>query len=121
MGFWLFVTSMKADICDWDEWKTGLRREGMYGASTGWFQKMSQAVTFGGASMVLSWIGFDVFLGGNQAESTILWLRGIYAGLPAILAILGLIALKYYPMNDKTAREIKAELETRRVDSQANP
>lgn len=114
MGFWLFVTSMKADICDWDEWKTGLRREGMYGASTGWFQKMSQAVTFGGASMVLSWIGFDAVLGGNQSESTILWLRGIFAALPALLAILGIVALKYYPMNDRKAAEIQDELEKRR-------
>ena len=39
MGFWLLITSMKADVCDWDEWKTGFRREGMYGAAAGWFQK----------------------------------------------------------------------------------
>lgn len=117
MGFWLFVTSMKADICDWDEWKTGLRREGMYGASTGWFQKMSQAVTFGGASMVLTWIGFDIALAGNQSENTILWLRLIYAGLPALLAVLGIVALRYYPMDGEKAAEIQADLEARRSES----
>jgi len=120
MGFWLFVTSMKADICDWDEWKTGLRREGMYGAATGWFQKMSQAATFGGASFILTWIGFEVALGGNQSESTFLWLRGIYAGLPAILAVLGVIALKYYPLDGRKAAEIKNDLEMRRSTSEAS-
>jgi GPH family glycoside/pentoside/hexuronide:cation symporter len=98
MGFWLFVTSMKADICDWDEWKTGLRREG---------------ITFGGASFVLTWIAFDAALGGDQSESTILWLRGIYAGLPAILAILGVIALKFYPLDYKKFKEIQSDMEAR--------
>ncbi|MCB1121551.1 MAG: MFS transporter, partial [Verrucomicrobiae bacterium] len=115
MGFWLFVTSMKADICDWDEWKTGLRREGMYGASTGWFQKMSQAVTFAGASWVLSWIAFDAALEGNQSEYTIWWMRLIYAALPALLAILGVFALKFYPMTDTKAAEIQEELKARRL------
>ena len=41
MGLWLLITSMKADVCDWDEWKTGFRREGMYGAAAGWFQKVT--------------------------------------------------------------------------------
>ncbi|MCZ6675422.1 MAG: MFS transporter [Verrucomicrobia bacterium] len=117
MGFWLFITSMKADICDWDEWKTGLRREGMYGAASGWFQKMTQAITFGGASYLLVWIGFDAVLEGDQTESTLTWMRLIYAGLPAILAILGIIALKYYPMNDKKAAEIQTELKARRAES----
>jgi GPH family glycoside/pentoside/hexuronide:cation symporter len=117
MGFWLFVTSMKADICDWDEWKTGLRREGMYGAATGWFQKMAQAVTFGGAGYILVWIGFDAALEGAQSESTIIWLRLIYAGLPAVLAVAGIIALKFYPMDEKKAAEIKSELESRRTEA----
>lgn len=121
MGFWLFVTSMKADICDWDEWKTGLRREGMYGASTGWFQKMSQAVTFGGASFILSLIAFDAALAGNQTESTIFWMRFVYAFLPTLLAVLGIIALFYYPMNEKKATEIQAELRERREKTESIP
>ncbi len=121
MGFWLFVTSMKADICDWDEWKTGLRREGMYGAATGWFQKMTQAITFGGAGYMLAWIGFDAALKEAQPESAIFWMRLIYAILPAILAVVGIIALKFYPMNDKKAYEIQADLEARRASTDINP
>ncbi len=35
MGFWLLITSMKADVCDWDEWKTGFRRQAITAAGTG--------------------------------------------------------------------------------------
>ena len=67
MGFWLIITSMKADICDWDEWKTGFRREGMYGAATGWFQKVTQATTFAlGQGYILAIIGFDATKGVAQ-------------------------------------------------------
>jgi glycoside/pentoside/hexuronide:cation symporter, GPH family len=117
MGFWLFITSMKADICDWDEWKTGLRREGMYGAATGWFQKITQAITFSGASFILGFIGFNAALEGAQPESALFWMRLIYAILPAILAVAGIIALVYYPMNDKKATFIQKELEARRLKS----
>ena len=78
---------------------------------------MSQAVTFAGASWVLTWIAFDAALGGDQSERTLYWMRLIYAALPAILAILGIIALKFYPMDDKKAAEIQAELEARRSES----
>mgnify|MGYP003112594583 CR=1 FL=1 len=121
MGFWLFITSMKADICDWDEWKTGYRREGMFGAASGWFQKMTQALTFSGSLFLLDFIGFDPALKGDQGDGTILWMRLVYAGMPALLAIAGIIALKLYPMNGKKALEIQTDLKTRRAKAESNP
>jgi GPH family glycoside/pentoside/hexuronide:cation symporter len=117
MGFWLFITSMKADICDWDEWKTGFRREGMFGAASGWFQKMTHAITFSGPLFLLSFIGFDPELKGEQPDSAIFWMRLFYAAMPAIFAVAGIIALKYYPMNGIKAMEIQAELKNRNSDS----
>tara|TARA_B100001146_G_C15750880_1_gene251646 strand:+ start:137 stop:433 length:297 start_codon:yes stop_codon:yes gene_type:complete len=72
MGFWLLITSMKADMGDWDEWKTGCRREGMYGAAAGWFQKVTFAF---GSRYILTFIGFEAAQGGSQAEATIFWMR----------------------------------------------
>ena len=67
MGFWLIITSMKADICDWDEWKTGFRREGMYGAATGYFQKVTQSVTFAfGFVMGTLVLGLSLWLLANR-------------------------------------------------------
>ena len=76
MGFWLLITSMKPDVCDWDEWKTGFRREGMYGAAAGWLQKVTQSTTFAiGSGYILTFIGFEAAQGSDQAESTIFWMR----------------------------------------------
>ncbi len=112
MGFWLIITSMKADICDWDEWKTGFRREGMYGAATGWFQKVTQATTFAlGQGYILAIIGFDATKGVAQDAGVMFWMRFLFAGLPAILAVVGLILLKFYEIDDEKAAEIKADLD----------
>jgi GPH family glycoside/pentoside/hexuronide:cation symporter len=42
---WLLIDSMTADICDEDELRTGLRREGMYGAVKSLAQKAGVAIT----------------------------------------------------------------------------
>ena len=114
MGFWLIITSMKADICDWDEWKTGFRREGMYGAATGWFQKVTQATTFAlGQGYILAIIGFDATKGVAQDPGVMFWMRFLFAVLPAILAVAGLILLKFYEIDDEKAKRVKADLDKR--------
>ena len=118
MGFWLIITSMKADICDWDEWKTGFRREGMYGAATGWFQKVTQATTFAlGQGYILAIIGFDATLGANQDPGVMFWMRFLFSALPAILAVGGLILLRSYEIDEEKAMEIKADLDRRHLEA----
>jgi GPH family glycoside/pentoside/hexuronide:cation symporter len=121
MGFWLIITSMKADICDWDEWKTGFRREGMYGAATGWFQKVAQATTFAlGQGYILAIIGFDATLGANQDPEVMFWMRFLFSALPATLAIGGLILLRSYEIDEEKAMEIKADLDKRHLEAGDN-
>jgi len=118
MGFWLLITSMKADVCDWDEWKTGLRREGMYGAATGWFQKVTQSLTFAfGSGYVLSIIGFDAAKGALQDPGVVLWMRILFSGLPCILAVGGIFLLRTYPIDEEKAAEITRDLERQRAES----
>lgn len=117
MGFWLLITSMKADVCDWDEWKTGFRREGMYGAATGYFQKVTQSVTFAlGSGYVLSMIGFNAALGPNQDPGVILWMRILFSGLPFVLGLGGILLLRTYPITEKKAAEISRELDRRHAE-----
>ena len=118
MGFGLLITSMKADVCDWDEWKTGFRREGMYGAATGYFQKVTQATTFAmGSGYVLTMIGFDAAKGAMQDDGVILWMRILFSGLPFILAVGGILLLKIYPITEEKAVEIARDLERQRAEA----
>lgn len=58
-GCWLMVSSMVADICDEDELKTGLRREGMFGAINGFALKAALSFTALIGGWLLSFSGFD--------------------------------------------------------------
>jgi GPH family glycoside/pentoside/hexuronide:cation symporter len=41
VGFWVLVMSLRADVCDWDEYSTGSRNEGMIAAITNWVNKIA--------------------------------------------------------------------------------
>jgi len=110
----VLTPAMLADICDEDELRGGLRREGVFGAIFSWIQKVGYSTAFFGAFVSLKLTGFDAALGGHQAPETILRLRLILALSTAIWAIVALLLLRAYPLDRKCAHEIRAALEARR-------
>jgi GPH family glycoside/pentoside/hexuronide:cation symporter len=116
-GFWVLVNAMKADMCDWDELKTGLRREGMFAAVSGWLQKLAAAFTFSFAGAVLVWTGFEQAKGGAQAPETMLSIRLIFAFVPAAAYVFGIAILRLYPLSPQVMGEVRAQLEARRATS----
>jgi len=67
-GCWLMVSSMVADVCDEDELKTGLRREGMFGAVNGFALKAALSLTALIGGVLLQFSGFDAE-GVDQSEA----------------------------------------------------
>lgn len=114
MGFWLMFSSMSADVCDHDEWKTGMRREGMFSAVYAWISKVAVSLSYGLSGLVVLLSGFQQELGAMQSEATIHWMRVIYSFGPVGLYILAGILLAWYPLNRRRMEEIRAELEERR-------
>lgn len=113
-GFWTLINSMKADICDDDELATGNRREGMFGSIGNWITKVATSVAFLFSGVALDITGFDVALKGDQAPATLLWMRILFAVVPALSAALALVLLHKYPLSSARMAEIRATLETRR-------
>jgi GPH family glycoside/pentoside/hexuronide:cation symporter len=113
-GFWTITSSMKADICDDDELQHGMRREGMFGSVGNWILKTAMALTFFGAGVILDLVGFDVALKGNQSADTLLWMRMLFALVPAVFSFLALFLLSSYSLSEKRMEEIRAALEARR-------
>lgn len=113
-GFWTLTTSMKADICDDDELRNGTRREGMFGAVGGWIGKTALSVTFLISGVILEATGFRVELKGNQAPETLLWMRILFAVIPAISSAAALYFLSKYTLSHARMDEIRRELEARR-------
>ena len=110
----VLTPAMLADICDEDELRHGLRREGVFGAIFSWIQKMGYSTAFFGAMFSLKLTGFDAALGGAQAPATILRLRLILALSTAVWAVLAIILLHLYPLDRRRAYETRDALEARR-------
>lgn len=110
----VLTPSMLADVCDDDELRHGLRREGMLGALFSWIQKTGYALAFFGAGVALNLTGFNAALGGAQSEGTILGMRLILAVSTVVWAAIAIGLLCLYPLSRERAYEIRDELEARR-------
>jgi GPH family glycoside/pentoside/hexuronide:cation symporter len=112
--FWLLVDPMKADCADYDEYTTGMRREGTYAAVANWIEKVSITVVLLFSGVIIDLSGFDPDLGGNQPENTMLILRLAFSIVPTIAFSIALLALHFYPLGENKMHEIRLELEKRR-------
>jgi len=110
----IMLASMMADICDEDELKSGVRREGMYGAVFSWIEKMVVSLAYFATGAALMFANFNPELGANQAEGTFTRMRLFLAGGPAITALFAIVALYFYPLTAQRAAETRRKLEERR-------
>lgn len=106
--------SMIADVCDLDELETGERREGMYGSIYWWMVKLGMALAFGLSGFLLNATGFDVEMLGAQSSDTFFWMRVIDVLVPAVTALIAIVAVASYKITEERSFEIRTELEKRR-------
>lgn len=110
-GLWMLSESMVADVAESERLRTGEQTEGIYGAVYGWILKSGLALGVFLSGWILVASGFDVTLGPAQDPQTILWLRALFAFLPA-MAILGSLALlARYPLSRERMAAIRAQLD----------
>jgi GPH family glycoside/pentoside/hexuronide:cation symporter len=117
LGFsalWTLTASMLADVCDLHELNTGNRNEGALNAMYAWVMKVGSTLAFALSGILLNLTGFDQALGSGQSPGTILSMRLIDIGVPAV-AVLAAIGLTFlYPISEDRAYQIREELERRR-------
>jgi GPH family glycoside/pentoside/hexuronide:cation symporter len=108
--------SMYADIADYSEWQTGRRATGLIFSSSSMSQKFGW--TIGGATTgwLLGYFGFEANMA--QAEATLGGIRLMMSVLPAVGALLSVLAIMMYPLNEKRLAKITAELDAKRTDNQ---
>jgi GPH family glycoside/pentoside/hexuronide:cation symporter len=112
-GLFTLMMSMTADVIDLDELNTGLRREGIFGAIYWWMVKFGFAIAGLLSGAILSLVGFD----GNaatQTEGALIGLRAFYSGLPILGTFIAIMVMRNYDVTEKRAKEIRAELESRK-------
>lgn len=110
----VIVPSMIADLCDWDEYRFGERREGIISSVFTWFTKFGTSFTFLVSGIALHFSGFDEALGAAQPEGTMMKLRLFFVGSSVLAPLLAMLCLRLYSIDEERAYEIRTELETRR-------
>ncbi|MEM7414349.1 MAG: MFS transporter [Gemmatimonadota bacterium] len=113
-GLFTLMGSMIADVVDVDELECNERREGMFGSIYWWVVKLGMAAALAGGGFLLNATGFDVDLGGAQAERTIFLMRFFDVIVPMVASAIGIWAIAAYPITEQRANEVRAELERRR-------
>ena len=111
----LLFHAMVADVCDQDELQTGFRREGLFGAMGLWTLKLGQSLSFFVTGAILAWVGFNAKLGGAQAPETLTYMRTAFAFVPATAFLAGMILIRFFPLTEERAYEIRAELKARNL------
>lgn len=113
IGFSL-VNAMIADICDEDEFATGIRREGVYFAVYNWWWKVAVSIATVMSGYLQRLTGF-VEGAQSQSDSTLFWLRAWEIGLPPVLCLVSVGLLFSYPLTEARAYEIKSLLKARKA------
>ena len=112
-AFEIFPYAIIADICDLDELKTGKRREGLFGASLGFAQKMGVAASALITGIALNIAGFQEGVT-VQTPEVLSNLRLSMVIFPGIFIGLSVVVLYFLRIPESHIREVRALLEERR-------
>jgi len=114
-GLWVVLPSMTADSLDYEEQRSGARRERAFSSSFFWATKAGMGIASILAGQALTrWTGFRAELEGQQSTETYFMIRALFAGIPIVACLVALALLRLYPLSADRMRGIRADLEARR-------
>ncbi|MDF1514875.1 MAG: MFS transporter [Anaerolineae bacterium] len=105
--------AMIPDAVEWDEWKTGVRHEGLYYSLTTTANKIASSIAIPLTLLVLEFTGYvpnaDV-----QSVRALWGIRLTMGPIPALMLCAGMVVAFRYPLGRLQYQAIVAELEERR-------
>ena len=109
---WILGNSMLADVCDADELKSGLRREGMFGGAFLVMIKLACSAASFLTGACVSFAGYDPAV--PPSPQVVQNIRLMFVFIPAGCLLFATVLTFFYPLTDKRIVEIKEELALRR-------
>ncbi len=114
---YLIPNSMLPDVIEWDELRTGRRREGLYYGFCVFLQKLSLAAGTFFIGQILAIAGYQATGPGEiaveQPESAVFAIRLAIGPLPALVLVIGLVVAAAYPINRQRHGRMVAILDRR--------
>ena len=110
------MMSMTADVIDIDELKSGLRREGIFGAIYWWMVKVGFAIAGALSGVIIAFVGFNPDLASTDQQSAVDGLHAFFCFFPMAGTLVAMFVMRNYSLTEERANEIKAELAKRRSE-----
>jgi GPH family glycoside/pentoside/hexuronide:cation symporter len=107
--------SMYADTADYGEWRFRRRTTGLVFSASVLSQKVGLAVGTGVLGWLLGYYGFVA--NATQGAAAIGGIKMMFSVIPGILALLGALAIFFYPLTDVSMKEIERELAERKASA----
>jgi GPH family glycoside/pentoside/hexuronide:cation symporter len=108
----VIAPSIQSDIIDYDEYKTGERKEGAYFAAFSFAFKGSAGLTLMLTGLVLQLSGFEPNV--EQTETAKLAIRSLFSLFPLVSLSMGALLLSRFALNREKHAEVRAALDARR-------
>lgn len=105
-------SAIQADVIDYDELLTGERREGQYIGLWSISKKMAAALGIGIGLFLLGFSGYTPNV--QQNESVVFMLRILYALVPSLCNLAGILIALTYPLDEIKHSRILAAIEQRK-------
>jgi GPH family glycoside/pentoside/hexuronide:cation symporter len=116
MGFsaqWVFPWSMLPDVIEYDEKMTGERREGIYYGLWAFLSKFTGALGIAVSGWALGLFGYVPNM--EQTTRALFGIRLFFAIVPAIVLLISLPFLIWYPITRQKHADLVKELAERKV------
>ena len=104
--------SIIPDTIEYDELQSGRRQEGVYFGIVTFLQQLASSAALFITGVVLQWTGYVA--GAAQTTSALWGIRLLLGFFPGFLILLGILALKKYPIDRAYHARMKNELAERR-------
>ncbi|MCP4757540.1 MAG: MFS transporter [Proteobacteria bacterium] len=115
----ILFPAMLADVVDYDELRTGKRREAQFGSFLNLVPKFVAIVGATVPLAILGATGYDPSMTGLSSQS-VLAIRFLYALFPVLFHILGVFVILRYPINRKVHQAIRDGIESHQRGEQAH-
>ena len=112
-GQWVFPWSMIPDVVEYDQLQTGERREGIYYGMWAFLGKFTGALGIAVSGWALKLFGYLANV--EQTPQALLGIRLFFGPVPAIVLILSLPLLIWYPITRATHAKLLADIKAKRV------
>jgi GPH family glycoside/pentoside/hexuronide:cation symporter len=109
LGLWILSGSIVADVVEWDQLRTGERREGAFAGIQSFIIKAAQGVGLALVNVSLDSIGYVP--DAPQSAETLLKLKILYGPIPAAFFWAGALIFLLYPITKKTHKLMLREIE----------